>query len=148
MCVKVESGGKWRESERSSAVSDSLPPHSLWNSPGQNTGVGSLSLLWGSSQPRDRIQVSCIAGGFFTITKSCPTLPPHELQHARLLCSPLCPRVCSDSCPLSWWCYLTTSSSASLLSFLPSVFPSIRVFPLSRLFTSGGQSIGASASVL
>ena len=35
---------------------------SAWNSPGQNTGVGSLSLLQGSSQPRDRIQVSCIAG--------------------------------------------------------------------------------------
>ena len=40
--------------------------YSLWNSPGQNTGVGSHSILQGSSQPRDRPQVSCIAGGFFT----------------------------------------------------------------------------------
>ena len=39
---------------------------SPWNSPGQNTGVGSLSLLQGSSQPGDQTQVSCIAGGFFT----------------------------------------------------------------------------------
>ena len=37
-----------------------------WNSPGQNTGVGSLSLLQGSSWPRDRTQVSWTAGGFFT----------------------------------------------------------------------------------
>ena len=58
---------KWSESR--SVASDSLRPHglySLWNSPGQNTRVGSLSLLQGSSQPRDQTQVSCIAGGFFT----------------------------------------------------------------------------------
>ena len=50
------------ESESHSVVSDSLQPHELyspWNSPGQNTGVGSLSLLQGSSQSRDRTQVSC-----------------------------------------------------------------------------------------
>ena len=57
------------ESEIRSVVSDSLRLHRLyspWNPPGQNTGVGSLSRLQGFSQPRDRIQVSCIAGGFFT----------------------------------------------------------------------------------
>ena len=49
-----------------SVVSDSLwPPYSPWNCPGQNTGVGNLSLLQGS-QPRDCTQVSRIAGGFFT----------------------------------------------------------------------------------
>ena len=45
-------------------------PHGLygpWNFPGQDTGVDSLSLLRGSSQPRDPTQVSSIAGGFFTI---------------------------------------------------------------------------------
>ena len=50
-------------------MSTSLQPHGLyspWNFPGQNTGVGSLSLLQGSSQPRDQTQVSHIAGGFFT----------------------------------------------------------------------------------
>ena len=48
---------------------DFLRPHGLynpWNSPGQNTGVGSYSLLQGSSQPRDQTQVSRIAGRFFT----------------------------------------------------------------------------------
>ena len=56
-------------SESRSVTSDSLTPHglySLWNSPGQNTGVGSLSLLQGSSQPRNQTQVSHIAGRFFT----------------------------------------------------------------------------------
>ena len=49
------------------------------------------------------------------------SLQPHRLQHARLRCPPLSPGVCSDSCPLSWWCYLSISSSAALLSFgLPS----------------------------
>ena len=52
-----------------SVILDSLRPHGLyspWNSPGQNTGVGSLFLLRGSSQPRDRTQVSHIAVRFFT----------------------------------------------------------------------------------
>ena len=61
------------------------------------------------------------------------------LQHARLLCPPLSPGVCSNSCPLSQWFYLTISSSLTLFSGLPS-------FPVSQLFTSGGQSIGALAS--
>ena len=55
--------------ESRSVVSDSLRPHGLyspWNSPGQNTGVSSLSLLQGSSQTRDPTQVSHIAGRFFT----------------------------------------------------------------------------------
>ena len=57
------------ESERRSVTSDSLQLHGLhrpWNSPGQNTGVGSLSLLQGVLQPRDRTQVSLNAGRFFT----------------------------------------------------------------------------------
>ena len=56
-------------SESCSFVSDSLPPHGLyspWNSASQNTRVGSLSLLQGIFPARDRTQVSCIAGGFFT----------------------------------------------------------------------------------
>ena len=67
------------KSESRSVVSDSLWPHgpySLWNSLGQNTGVGSLSLLQGSSQPRDWTQVSHIAGRFFTswATREAPKL--------------------------------------------------------------------------
>ena len=54
-------------------------------------------------------------------------MQPHGLLHARLFCLPLFPGVCSISCPLSLWCYLTISSSAAPL-LLPLLFPSIRVF--------------------
>ena len=72
-------------------------------------------------------------------------LPPHELQHTRLPCPSLSLGVCSNSCPLSRWCHPTISSSVIPFSRLQS-FPASGSFPMSRLFTSGGQSIGASAS--
>ena len=56
------------------------------------------------------------------------------------------PGVCSSSHPLSWWCCLTISSSAALFSFGLQSFPASGSFPMSQLFTSSGQSIGASAS--
>ena len=56
-------------------------------------------------------------------------------------------RVCWSSCPLSWWFYLTNSSSATLFSFCLQFFPASGSFSVSWLFTSGGQSIGASAAV-
>ena len=68
------------------------------------------------------------------------------LQHTRPPCSSPSPRVCPSSCPLSQWCYLTISSSATLFSSCPQSFPASGSFPVSQLFTSGGQSIGASAS--
>ena len=69
---------------------------------------------------------------------------PHGLQLTRLACPTLSPSVCSDSCPLSQWRYRTISPSA-VFSFLQS-FPASGSFPMSRLFASGGQSIGALAS--
>ena len=54
------------------------------------------------------------------------SLWPHGLQHARLPCPSLSPRVCSNSCPLSWWCHPTVSRHPLLL--LPSIFRSVRVF--------------------
>ena len=70
ICTEVDSlsWNRHEVSESHSVISDSLQPHGLyspWNSPGQNTGAGSLCLLQGSSQPRDRIWVSRIAGEFF-----------------------------------------------------------------------------------
>ena len=78
------------------------------------------------------------------------SLQPHRPQHTRTLCPPLSPRVCSDSCPLSQWCYPTISSSAVPFSFCLQFFTASVIFPVSWLFTSGGQSIetSASASVL
>ena len=57
------------------------------------------------------------------------SLKPHGLQHTRLLCLPLSPIVCSDSCPMSQWCYLTISSSA-----LPSSPFAINLFWHQSLF--------------
>ena len=78
----------------------------------------------------------------------CLTLQPHGLQHARLLCPPLSSGVCSNLCQLNWWCHLTISSSATRFALCLQSFPASGSFPVSRFFTSGGQSIGASASVL
>ena len=74
----------------------------------------------------------------------------HELQNARLPCPSLAPRLCSDSCPLSWWCHPTILSSVVAFSSRPQSFPATGCFPMNQLFTSGGQSIGTSfsASVL
>ena len=80
------------------------------------------------------------------VTESCPTLWPHGRQHARLPCPSPSPWVCSNSCPLSQWCYLTISSPAALFFFCLQSFPASRSFLMSWLFASGGQSIGASAS--
>ena len=72
---------------------------------------------------------------------------PHGLQHARLPCPSLSPRVCSNSCPLSRWYHLTISSSVTPFSSWPQSFPASGSFPMIQHLTSGGQSIGASASV-
>ena len=74
------------------------------------------------------------------------SLRPHELQHARLSCPSLSLGVCSNSSPLSWWCHPTTSSPVASFSSCPQYFPTSKYFSMSRLFASGGQSTGASAS--
>ena len=71
------------------------------------------------------------------------SLRPHKLQHARPLCLSPTPGVHPNSCPLSWWCHPAISSSVIPFSCSQS-FSASGSFPLSQLFTSGGQSIGAS----
>ena len=74
------------------------------------------------------------------------SLRHHGLQHTRLPCPSPTPRVCSDSCPLSWWCHLTSHPlppSSSLARNLPQ---HQGLFQWVVFFTSGDQSIGASAS--
>ena len=70
----------------------------------------------------------------------------HGLQHARLPCLLPTSRACSNSCPLSQWWHPTISSSVDPFSSCPQSFPTSGSFPVSQLFTSDGQSIGASAS--
>ena len=74
------------------------------------------------------------------------SLRPHRLQHTRLPCPSLSPRVCLNSCLLSLWCHPTISSSVVLFSSCSQSFPASGSFPMTLLFTSGGQSIGVSAS--
>ena len=80
------------------------------------------------------------------VNKLCLTFCNHGFQHARLLCHSLSPRVCSNSCPLSQLCYLTISFSTVPFSFCLQSFLASESFPVTWLFASGGQSIGASAS--
>ena len=74
------------------------------------------------------------------------TLWPHELQHARVTCLSPAPGVNPNSCPLNRWCYPTISSSVVPFSSCPQSFPASGSFQMNQLFTSGGQSIGVSAS--
>ena len=74
------------------------------------------------------------------------SLWPHWLQHTRPSCSSPTPGVYSNSCPLSRWYQPTISSSVLPFSSRVQSFPASGSFQMSQLFTSGGQSIGVSAS--
>ena len=75
------------------------------------------------------------------------SLRPHVLQHARLLCPSPTPQACSNSCPSSWWCHPTISSSVISFSSCLQSFPASGSFPMSQFFARGGQNVGVSASV-
>ena len=74
------------------------------------------------------------------------SLRPHEPQHARPHCPSPTPGACSNSCPSSWWCHPTISSSIILSSSCLQSFPASGTFPMSQFFAWGGPSIGVSAS--
>ena len=74
------------------------------------------------------------------------SLRPHGLQNTRLPCPSPTPRAYTNSCPSSQWCHQTISSSVIPFSSHLQSFPASGSFPMSQFFTSGGQSIGASAS--
>ena len=87
---------------------------------------------------------------FSSVAQLCLTdsLRPHELQHTRHPCPSPTPRVYPNSCPLSWWCHPTISSSIVPFSSRLQSFPASGSFQMSQLFASGGQNIGVSASVI
>ena len=82
-----------------------------------------------------------------------------SINHVQLFCNPMncskpdfsllhyLPEFAENHFPLSWWCHLTISSSVAPFSSCLQSFPESGSFPMSRLFTSGNQSIGASTSV-
>ena len=74
------------------------------------------------------------------------SLQPHEPQHARHPCPSPIPGAHPNPCPLSRWCHPTISSSVVPFSSCSQSFPASGSFQMSQLFTSGGQSIGVSAS--
>ena len=86
---------------------------------------------------------------YSSVQFSCSVMPnslqPHGLQHT---CPSPTPGVYSSSCPLSWWCHPTISSSVIPFSSRLQSFPASGSFPMSQFSASGGQSIRASASVL
>ena len=81
-----------------------------------------------------------------SVARLCLTLWCHGLQYARLPC-PSSPGVCSNSCPLSGRCHPIISSSVIPFSSCLQSFPASEPFPMSHLFVSGGQYIGAPASI-
>ena len=93
-----------------------------------------------------RTNVSDVVISLFSHWVRSDSLKPHGLQHTRLLCPSLSLGVCSDSCPLSWCCYLTISSSVVPFSFCFKSFLVSESFPFSQVFASGSQSVRASAS--
>ena len=76
------------------------------------------------------------------------SLRPHGLLQARLPCPSPTPGACSNSCPSSWWCHPTISSTVVPFSSCPQFSPASGSFQMNQLFAWGGQSIGASASAV
>ena len=95
----------------------------------------------------ERIQTRTLSATLLSFIDSVVSnsLWSHGLQHSRLPCPSLSLWVCSNSCPLSQWYHPTISSSVITFSSCPQSFPASGSFPMSWLFASGGQSMGASA---
>ena len=81
----------------------------------------------------------CVTKGnrFSSVAQLCLTLQPHGLQHTRLLCPSPTPRVYSNSCPSSWWCHPTISSSVIPFPSSLQSLPASESFQMSQFFASG-----------
>ena len=98
--------------------------------------------------PKVTVKAIQICSVQFSCSVMSDSLWPHGLQHTRLLCPSPTPRACSYLCPSSRWCHPTVSSSVFPFFSCFQSFPAAGSFPMSQFFASGGQSVGASASVL
>ena len=116
-----------------------------WEIPWTEESGGLQSM--GSQRVRhDWVTSSYFSVRFSSVAQSCLTLQPHELQHTRPPCLSPTPGVNSNTCPLSQWYHPTISSSVIPFSSWPQSFPASGSFPMSQLFTWGGQITGVSAS--
>ena len=77
----------------------------------------------------------------FSLSVMYDSLWPYGMQHTRPPCPLPTPGIYPNSCPLSWWCYPTISSSVIPFSSHPKSFPAPGSFQMSQLFASDGQSI-------
>ena len=99
-------------------------------------------LVWSPCSPRDcqessltpQFKVKVLVAQFSSVTQSCPTLRPHELQHARSPCPSPTPRVHPNSCPSSQWCHPAISSSLTLIFTEDEI--SLQSKGLSRVFSN------------
>ena len=103
-----------------------------------------ILLIWTSQSKILLVQFSSVH--LLSHVCSLMTLRPHDPQHARPPCPSTTSRVHLNPCPLCRWCHPTFSSSVVPFSSCPQSFPASGSFPMSQLFTSGGQIIGVSAS--
>ena len=138
LCLQIERSGLWGLQMEKSIVWTRCPA----TSPALMVLV-SVKAIHPSCPAQCRVNALLL---FSSLVMS-NSLQSHERQHTRLPCPSLSPGVCSNSCPLSWWCHPVISSSVTPC---PQSFPASGSFPVDWFFTSGGQSIGASnsASVL
>ena len=106
--------------------------------------------LWRKKKIKEKKNRSHSTIQFSSVQFSCSvvsnSLRPHEPQHARSPCPSPTPGVYSNPCPLSHWCHPAISSSVVPFSSCPQSLPASGSFPMSQLFSSGGQRIGVSAS--
>ena len=93
------------------------------------------------------MQILSINSVHFSCTVVSDSLPSHGLQHARLPCPSTTPGDYSNLCPLSQWCHTTLSSFVVPFSSCLQSFPASGSFPMGQFFTSGGLTIGVSASI-
>ena len=132
-----DAGIDWRQEEKGATEDEMvgwhhrLTGHEFERTPGVGDRQGSLE---------------CCSLLLLLSRFSCVRLCVHELQHASLPCPSPSPRVCSNSCTLSWWCHPTILSFVVPFSSCFQSFPASGFFQMSQLFASGGQNIGASAS--
>ena len=127
-------GNPWFRDTGTSVLLRTPPPLGSWDSAHSFAVSSRLHGLRAAAA-----QISCHS----VVSNS---LRPHGLQHARPPCPSATPRTHSNSCPSSRWCHPTISSSVIPFSSCLQSFPALGSFPMSRLFVSVGQSIGASAS--
>ena len=131
-------------------MSNSLWPHGLQHArlPYPSPTPGACSTIESVLPSKNLFSLLVICCSIqFSCSVVSDSLWPHEPQHTRPPCPSAIPRVYSNSCPSSQWCHPAISSSLIPFCSCPQSFPASGSFPMSQLFTWGGQSIGVSASV-